>query len=71
MVVGAVVLTVTETVVVETTPFGFRDAGENEQVASEGNPEQASVMVPLKFVELEIATEVDPEPPGVLISTPA
>ena len=62
-------LTVTVTVVVETTPFAFRDAGENEHVASEGNPEQASAMVPLKFVELEMATEVVPEPPGLEITT--
>ena len=68
-VVGAVVLTVTDTVVVEVTPFGFREAGENEHVASEGKPEQASVMAPVKFVELEIATEVPPEPPGLLITT--
>ena len=61
-------LTVTDTVVVEVTPFGFRDAGENEHVASEGNPEQASVMVPLKFDELEIATEVAPVPPGLVIT---
>lgn len=68
-VVGAVVLTVTVAVVVETTPFAFRDAGENEHVASEGNPEQASAMVPLKLVELEIATEVAPVPPGLVMAT--
>ena len=62
-------LTVSDTVVVEFTPFGFKDAGENVHVASEGNPEHAIVMVPLKFVELEMATEVVPELPGVWIRT--
>ena len=68
-VVEAVVLTVTVTVVLEAAPLGFRDAGENKHVDSDGNPEQASAMVPLKFVELETATEVVPELPGVWIST--
>jgi hypothetical protein len=67
--VGAVVLTVTAAVIVEGTPLGFTDAGENEHVASEGNPEHASVMVPLKFDELEMLTEVAPEPPGLLMTT--
>ena len=68
-VVGAVVVTVTVAVVVETTPFGFKDAGENEHVASEGNPEQASVIVPVKFVELEMAMAVVPELPAVWMNT--
>lgn len=68
-VVGAVVLTATVAVIVEGVPLGFTDGGENEQVASEGNPEQVSVMVPLKLVELEIATVVAPGPPGLLMTT--
>lgn len=66
--VGAVVVTVTVAVTVEAA-VGFTDAGENEHVDSEGNPEQASVMVPVKFDELEMATEVVPELPRVLMNT--
>ena len=68
--VGAVVLTVTVAMVVAATPPGLTDAGENKHAASEGNPEQARVMVPLKFVEFEMAKEVLSELPGVWISMP-
>ena len=67
--VAAVVVTVTTAVVVETVPVVFTEAGENAQVASDGKPAQAKVIVPLNPVELDMFSEVEPAPPGVFMMT--
>jgi hypothetical protein len=65
--VGAFVVTVIEALVVAAVPFAVIVAGENRQVASEGRPEHARLMVPLKPVELETLIDVEPTPPGAEI----
>ena len=68
--VAAVVVTKIETFVVLGVPFAAMVAGEKVQVASYGRPTQARLIVPLKPVELDTATDVVPEDPGAEITTP-
>jgi hypothetical protein len=67
--VAAFVVTVIETFVVLGVPLAVIVAGVNMQAASEGRPEQLRLMVPLKPVEFEIATDVCPDDPGAETST--
>ena len=55
--------------VVVGVPAALIEAGLNRQAAPTGSPEQARVMVPLKPVEEETETEVEPEEPGAEIVT--
>jgi len=66
--VGAVVVTVIEALVVFAVPLAVIVAGANAQAASEGRPEQARLIVPLKPVELETLINVEPTPPGAEIN---
>jgi hypothetical protein len=67
--VGAVVLTVIETVVVVAVPFAATDAGLKVHFDSDGIPEHARLIAPLKPVEFRTLTDVDPRPPGVEMTT--
>jgi hypothetical protein len=67
--VAALVATTIETVVVFGVPAALIVAGVKAQVASEGSPAQASVMLPLKLVEFETVTEEIPVLPGTEIKT--
>lgn len=67
--VVAVVVMVMATLVVFGVPLAATEVGLKMHCASEGNPEQASEIVPLKPVELEMLTELDPDPPGAEICT--
>jgi hypothetical protein len=46
-------------------PFAVIDEGVNVQLDSEGKPEHASVIVPLKLVELETLTDELADSPGI------
>jgi hypothetical protein len=67
VVCGAVVLTVMVTVVVAAVPFAAMDDGLNAHVASDGKPEQARLIVPLKLLEFATVIDVVPEEPGAEI----
>jgi hypothetical protein len=67
--VGALVVTVMDALVVLAVPLGLIVVGANTQVASDGRPEQARLMVPLNPLELVTLMDVDPEPPGAEINT--
>jgi len=71
MAVAAFVVMVMEGVVVLAVPFAVIVAGAKTHVASEGRPEQANVIVPLKLVEFVTLTDVVPDPPGAAINTVA
>lgn len=66
---AAVVDTVTMTVLVFAVPVAVMIAGANTQLASEGKPAQASLIVPLKPVEFATTTCNWPDPPGWEITT--
>jgi hypothetical protein len=66
---GAVVLTVTETLVVAAVPFAAMDAGLKAHFDSEGSPEQAKLIVPLKPLEFMTLIDVLPTPPGAEMVT--
>jgi hypothetical protein len=67
--VGAVVFTVIETVVVVAVPFADTDGGLNVHFDSDGNPEHARLIMPLKPVEFKTLTDVDPRLPGAEMTT--
>jgi hypothetical protein len=67
--VGALVVTVIDTLVVFAVPFAVIDVGANMQAASEGSPEQAKLMLPLNPLELETLRELVPGLPGAAINT--
>ena len=67
MAVGAVVVTFTTAEVVWGDPLAIIVEGVKVQAASEGRPEQARVIVPLKPVEYETVKDACPEPPGAEI----
>lgn len=67
--VAAIVVTAIVTFVVVSVPVALMLAGLNMHAASDGSPAQASVIVPLKFVELTTAIEEVPVPPGAEITT--
>ena len=52
------------TVVVAAVPFAAMEDGLNAHVASEGKPEQARLIVPLKLLEFATVIDVVPEEPG-------
>ena len=66
---GAVVLTLTETFEVAAVPFAVIDAGLKLHFDSEGSPEQAKLIVPLKPLEFTTLIDVVPTPPGAEIVT--
>jgi hypothetical protein len=63
------VLTRVPAVVEFRVPLAVIVGGVKVQVASEGRPEQPRLIVPPKTVELEMLTDVVPEPPGAEIGT--
>lgn len=67
--VAALVATRIETVVVFGAPVALIVDGVKVQVASEGSPAQDSVIVPLKLVEFETATDEIPVFPGAEMET--
>ena len=69
--VPLLVVTVIVEVVVDAIPVVLIEEGLNTQAAPAGSPEQARVIVPVKPVDEETATEVDPDPPGAVIPIPA
>ena len=71
VVCGAVVLTVMVTEVVAAVPFAAMDVGLNAHVDSEGKPEQARLIVPLKLLEFATVIDVVPEEPGAEMEMPA
>src|SRR5438270_7670147 len=66
---AAVVDTVTMTVLVFAVAVAVMLAGANRQLASEGKPAQASLIVPLKPVEFATTSCNWPDPPGLEITT--
>jgi hypothetical protein len=55
--------------VVAGVPIALIDAGVNVHAAPAGSPVQARAMVPVKPVDEEIVTDVDPVDPGAEIVT--
>jgi hypothetical protein len=66
---GAVVFTVTVTFVVPAVPFAAMDAGLKAHFDSEGSPEQAKLIEPLKPLEFITLIDVLPTPPGAEMVT--
>ena len=66
---AAVVVTVIVDVLDWGVPAAVTEAGANVQAAPVGSPEQASAIVPLKPVDEETLTEVEPEAPGAEMFT--
>ncbi len=62
--VAVFLLMVMERVVVVAVRFAVIVAGAKTHVASDGRPQQANVIVPLKLLELVTLTDVVPDPPG-------
>ena len=67
--VGAVVVTVMETLVVFAMPAPFMDAGLKVHFDSEGSPEHARLIVPLNPEEFTTVIDVLPVPPGAAMVT--
>jgi hypothetical protein len=68
---AAVVVTVIVELVVVSVPVLLTVGTLKLQLASEGSPEQASVIVPVNPPEETTDTEVEPEDPGAEIETKA
>jgi hypothetical protein len=66
---AAAVVTVIVEEVVDSVPGAVIEDWLNIQVAPVGKPEHARVMVPVKPVEEETETEVEPDDPGAEIGT--
>ena len=64
---GAVVLTLTDTLLVAAVPLAATEAGLKLHFDSEGSPEQAKLIVPLKPLEFRTLIDVLPVPPGAEI----
>jgi hypothetical protein len=68
-VVAAVVVTEIPTVVMLIVPLAETEEGLKVHVASDGKPEHANVMVPLKPVEFVTSSDDDPDAPGAVMPT--